>query len=82
MCSNVKPAGKDSRNFFSLTGRQAGKKLFLKTGHLKNRKTTFLEQKKHNPLKIITKKPLAPTEYEIKNNPRSRSARLRIAEKK
>lgn len=32
-------------------------------------------------LAIITKKPITPTEEEIQNNPRSRSAKLRIAEK-
>jgi len=32
-------------------------------------------------LKIITKKPLEPSEEEVKQNPRSRSAKLRIAEK-
>ena len=32
-------------------------------------------------LKVLTKKPIVPTEGEIKNNPRSRSAKLRIAEK-
>lgn len=32
-------------------------------------------------LKIITKKPIVPAEEEIKNNPRARSAKLRIAEK-
>lgn len=31
--------------------------------------------------KIITKKPTIPTEEEIKNNPRSRSAKLRVLEK-
>lgn len=36
----------------------------------------------HNAqLKIITKKPLLPTEAEIKSNPRSRSAKLRQAQK-
>ncbi|HUQ66296.1 MAG TPA: 16S rRNA (cytosine(1402)-N(4))-methyltransferase RsmH [Flavitalea sp.] len=33
-------------------------------------------------LKMITKKPLVPSGEEMKRNPRSRSARLRIAEKK
>jgi len=33
-------------------------------------------------LKIITKKPIEPTEQEVRKNPRSRSAKLRIAEKK
>jgi 16S rRNA (cytosine1402-N4)-methyltransferase len=35
-----------------------------------------------NPFKVITKKPLIPGTEELKNNPRSRSAKLRIAEKK
>lgn len=34
-----------------------------------------------SPLKIITKKPITATQEEIKRNPRSRSAKLRIAEK-
>ncbi|MCC6187126.1 MAG: 16S rRNA (cytosine(1402)-N(4))-methyltransferase, partial [Chitinophagaceae bacterium] len=33
------------------------------------------------PLKEVTKKPIEATEEELKNNPRSRSARLRVAEK-
>ncbi|SRR5579871_139192 len=33
------------------------------------------------PLQVVTKKPIVPTEKEIKQNPRSRSAKLRIAEK-
>lgn len=33
------------------------------------------------PLKIITKKPLVPADQELKSNSRSRSAKLRIAEK-
>jgi len=32
-------------------------------------------------LKIITKKPIIPTEEEVSDNPRSRSAKLRLAEK-
>lgn len=32
-------------------------------------------------LKAITKKPIAPTENEIRKNPRARSARMRVAEK-
>lgn len=36
---------------------------------------------KEKEIKIITRKPLAPTEEELEYNPRSRSAKLRIAEK-
>jgi len=34
-----------------------------------------------NELKVITKKPITPGEEELKQNPRSRSAKLRVAEK-
>jgi 16S rRNA (cytosine1402-N4)-methyltransferase len=32
-------------------------------------------------LKVITKKPIVPTEKEVERNPRARSAKLRVAEK-
>ncbi len=35
-----------------------------------------------NPFKVITKKPITATEKELKENTRSRSAKLRVAEKK
>ena len=41
----------------------------------------FINEENVNELKIITKKPVGPSEQEMKENPRSRSARLRIAEK-
>jgi 16S rRNA (cytosine1402-N4)-methyltransferase len=33
------------------------------------------------PLKVITRKPITPADAELKSNPRSRSAKLRIAQK-
>ena len=42
----------------------------------------FVSKKQERQLNIITKKPLLPTSVEIKRNARSRSAKLRIAEKK
>ena len=41
----------------------------------------YINTKTVSELRIITKKPLIPTEKEMKQNPRSRSAKLRIAEK-
>jgi 16S rRNA (cytosine1402-N4)-methyltransferase len=53
------------------------------------RQGSFEEVEKHplfsvereDALKIITRKPITPAEEEIKQNPRSRSAKLRIAER-
>ncbi len=42
-------------------------------------KNFFREQAKENNLKILTKKPISPTDQEISENPRSRSAKLRVA---
>jgi 16S rRNA (cytosine1402-N4)-methyltransferase len=44
-------------------------------------KRFFLEQKKKNLLEILTKKPIVPAKAEIVKNPRSRSAKLRVAVK-
>ena len=44
-------------------------------------KNFFRDQQKEGVLKIITKKPITPTKVEILNNYRSRSAKLRVAQK-
>jgi len=44
-------------------------------------KNFFREKGKEKKLKILNKKPIIPTREEIKINPRSRSAKLRAAEK-
>ena len=41
----------------------------------------FIKEEPVNELKVITKKPILPADKELKENPRSRSAKLRIAEK-
>lgn len=41
----------------------------------------FVQTEKIQELKIITKKPIVPSSAETKKNPRSRSAKLRVAEK-
>lgn len=44
-------------------------------------KKFFLEKEKKGILKVITLKPITPSQEEIKINPRARSAKLRAAEK-
>ncbi len=44
-------------------------------------KSRFKEMLKAGTVKVLTKKPLRPSEAETKNNPRSRSAKLRVMEK-
>lgn len=63
-------------SFHSLEDRIA--KHRLKENEWKVQKRTGDER---GCLKILTKKPIEPTEEECKQNPRSRSAKLRVAEK-
>lgn len=58
-------------------------KNFFKYGNFEEEQTNDLYgNPKANELKIITRKPVIPSSQEIKNNPRSRSSKLRVAEKK
>lgn len=43
---------------------------------------SFLPQKKEKLLRLVNKKPILPSDIEQKQNPRSRSAKLRVAERK
>ena len=58
------------------------KKFFLKCSEDKNlsRHIPYIPSKQHS-LKILTKKPILPSANEIKYNKRSRSAKLRVAER-
>ncbi len=57
-------------------------KNFFKNGNFNDeQQKDFYGTKEKNDLRIITKKPIVPSSEEIKSNPRSRSAKLRIAEK-
>lgn len=57
-------------------------KQFIKNGSWEESEIDFLGNKKiTSSLKAINNKPIEPTENEIKENPRARSARLRIAVK-
>lgn len=57
-------------------------KVFFKYGAFEEKEELDLYGRgSQSQLKVITKKPVIPTESEMKINPRSRSAKLRVAEK-
>lgn len=57
-------------------------KNFFKNGNFEDEQEQDLfGNKTRNQLKVITKKPIVPSAEELKLNPRSRSSKLRIAEK-
>ncbi|MFC0771909.1 16S rRNA (cytosine(1402)-N(4))-methyltransferase RsmH [Terrimonas alba] len=77
----LKPGGRVAIiTFHSLEDRLV--KVFFRRGSFDEPETNpFINDEPVNELKIITKKSIQPTEKEMKENPRSRSARLRVAEK-
>lgn len=56
-------------------------KNFFKYGNFEEQQQDVFGNTKKSEWKIITKKPIIPTNEELKNNSRSRSSKLRIAEK-
>ena len=56
-------------------------KNFMKHGNFENEPVKDLYGNFEHHLKVITKKPIEAGVAELKSNPRSRSAKLRIAEK-
>jgi len=80
--SILKPQGRAAIiTFHSLEDRIV--KNFFKTGSItEGEKDDVYGTKPNNPLTIITKKPITASTEELKQNARSRSAKLRVAEKK
>lgn len=57
-------------------------KNFLKTGNLNGEENKDFFGRNLSPFKLITSSPIVPDEEEIERNPRSRSAKMRVAELK
>ena len=76
----LKPGGRIAIiSYHSLEDRLV--KNFFKTGNIEGKLTKDFYGNPLTPFKLITKKAIVPTEDEIKENPRARSAKLRIAER-
>jgi 16S rRNA (cytosine1402-N4)-methyltransferase len=56
-------------------------KNFLKTGNLEGKEDKDFFGRNLSPFKLLTSKPITPDDNEVELNPRSRSAKLRVAEK-
>jgi 16S rRNA (cytosine1402-N4)-methyltransferase len=80
-CADVlKPGGRlVVISYHSLEDRLV--KNYMKTGNFEGVQEKDFFGNIIAPLKAITRKPITPSEAELKDNPRSRSAKLRIAQK-
>jgi len=79
LSSVVKPGGRIAIiTFHSLEDRMV--KQFLKHGMMDEIDDPLYGHKTKSPFRLIHKKPLEATDAEVKENPRARSARLRVAE--
>lgn len=56
-------------------------KNFMRTGNLNGDETKDFFGRNLSPMKLITSKPIVPGDDEVQRNPRSRSAKLRVAVK-
>lgn len=76
----LKPGGRIAViTYHSLEDRLV--KNFLKTGNFEGKQDKDFFGKVNTPFKLINRQVIVPSTDEINNNPRSRSAKLRIAEK-
>lgn len=77
----LKPGGRVAIITFHSIEDRLVKSFFRRGSFDEPDQNPFINTEPENPLKLVNKKPVTATEEELKKNPRSRSAKLRIAEK-
>ncbi len=77
----LKPGGRLAViTYHSLEDRMV--KNFMKTGNFEGKVEKDFFGVVNTPFKVLTNKPIVPSDEEVERNPRSRSAKLRVAQKK
>ena len=78
--NSLKPGGRLAIiTYHSLEDRLV--KNFMRTGNLKGDVDKDFFGRNLSPFKLLTSKPIVPSVEEVERNPRSRSAKLRVAQK-
>ncbi len=78
----LKPGGRAAIITFHSIEDRLVKNFFRRGSFEEPEQNPFINTEPVNYLKLVNKKPVTASEEELKRNPRSRSAKLRIAEKK